>query len=51
MIRVLVVDDQRIAGEYMERIVADAEGYELADSMTDADFAALYCELSRWTLF
>ena len=27
----------------MERIVADAEGYVLAGSMTDADFAPLFC--------
>lgn len=44
MTRVLVVDDQRIAREYMEHIVNGAEDFVLADSITDADFAALFCE-------
>ncbi|MDD6063024.1 MAG: response regulator transcription factor [Oscillospiraceae bacterium] len=44
MTRVLVVDDQRIAREYMEHIVSEAEDYTLSGSLTDADFAVLYCE-------
>lgn len=44
MTRVLVVDDQRIAREYMEHIVSGAEDYTLSGSITDADFAVLYCE-------
>ncbi|MDD6022382.1 MAG: response regulator [Acutalibacteraceae bacterium] len=44
MTKVLVVDDQRIAREYMERIISDVNGYELAGSITDADFAVLFCE-------
>ena len=44
MTRVLVVDDQRVAREYMERIVRDEEGYELVGSISDADFAPLVCQ-------
>ncbi|MGN0527717.1 MAG: response regulator transcription factor [Eubacterium sp.] len=44
MINVLVVDDQRIAREYMERIVNDAQDYNLVGSISDADFAVLVCQ-------
>lgn len=44
MTRVLVVDDQRIAREYMERIVKDGESYELVGSISDSDFAVLVCQ-------
>ena len=40
MTRVLVVDDQRIAREYMENVVRGSEGYELVGSLTKADMAA-----------
>ena len=37
MTRVLVIDDQRVAREYMENIVNGSEGYELVGSLTRAD--------------
>ena len=43
MTRVLVVDDQRVAREYMERIVQESDGYTLAGSLSDADFAVPAC--------
>ena len=46
MTRVLVVDDQRIAREYMENIVRSSEGYELVGSLTKADMAATVCRRS-----
>jgi DNA-binding NarL/FixJ family response regulator len=46
MTKVLVVDDQRIAREYMENVVLRSEGYELAGSLTKADFAAAVCRRS-----
>ncbi len=44
MIHVLAVDDQRIAREYMERIVTDGDGYELVGSVSDAELALLICQ-------
>ena len=46
MTRVLVVDDQRIAREYMENVVRSSEGYELVGSLTKADMAATVCRRS-----
>ena len=46
MTRVLVVDDQRIAREYMENVVRGSEGYELVGSLTKADMAATVCRRS-----
>ena len=46
MTKVLVVDDQRIAREYMENVVRSSEGYELAGSLTKADLAATVCRRS-----
>ena len=43
MTRVLVIDDQRIAREYMERIVGESENYELAGSLSNADMASIVC--------
>ena len=46
MTKVLVVDDQRIAREYMENVVRSSEGYELVGSLTKADMAATVCRRS-----
>lgn len=47
MTRVLVIDDQRIAREYMENVVRCSEGYELAGSLSQADMAATVCSRNR----
>ena len=41
---VLIVDDQRMPRENMERAIADSEGYELVMSLATAEFAPLQCE-------
>ena len=43
MTRVLIIDDQRIAREYMESVVKNGEDYELAGSLSKADFASTVC--------
>lgn len=43
MTKVLVIDDQRIAREYMENIVRNGKDYELAGSLSKADFAEIAC--------
>ena len=43
MTRVLIIDDQRIAREYMESVVKNGEDYELAGSLSKADFASMVC--------
>lgn len=43
MTNVLIVDDQRIAREYMENIVNSNEKYKLAGSLTKADMAPIVC--------
>lgn len=43
MTGVLVVDDQRIAREYMERLVSESDSYTLAGSLSNADLAATFC--------
>lgn len=44
MTQVLIVDDQRIAREYMEHIVTQNSEYSLVGSISDADFALLVCQ-------
>lgn len=46
MTKVLVIDDQRIAREYMEHVVRSGEGYELVGSLSQADLAATVCRRS-----
>ncbi|MGM9600010.1 MAG: response regulator [Faecousia sp.] len=46
MTRVLVIDDQRIAREYMENVVRGGEEYELVGSLSKADLAATVCRRS-----
>ncbi|MGN0577178.1 MAG: response regulator [Ruminiclostridium sp.] len=46
MTKVLVIDDQRIAREYMENVVKSSENYELAGSLSKADLAATVCRRS-----
>lgn len=43
MKKVLVIDDQRIAREYMENVVHSGKGYELVGSLSQADLAATVC--------
>lgn len=47
MTHVLVVDDQRIAREYMERIVEDGEEYELVGSISNAELAVPICQRQK----
>ncbi|MGN0657738.1 MAG: response regulator [Ruminiclostridium sp.] len=46
MTKVLVIDDQRIAREYMENVVKSSENYQLAGSLSKADLAATVCRRS-----
>lgn len=46
MTSVLVIDDQRIAREYMENVVRASESYELAGSLSNADLASTVCRRS-----
>lgn len=46
MTRVLVIDDQRIAREYMENIVRNGQDYELVGSLSKADLAGTVCRRS-----
>lgn len=46
MTSVLVIDDQRIAREYMENVVRASESYELAGSLSKADLASTVCRRS-----
>lgn len=43
MYKVLVIDDQRIAREYMENIVKNSADFELAGSLSRADLAETVC--------
>ena len=43
---VLIVDDQRMPRENMERAIADSDGYELVMSLSAAELAILQCERS-----
>lgn len=47
MTKVLVIDDQRIAREYMENIVKNGGDYELVGSLSKADLAETVCRRSR----
>lgn len=46
MTNVLVIDDQRIAREYMENVVRSGKDYELVGSLSQADLAATVCSRS-----
>lgn len=46
MTRVLIIDDQRIAREYMENIVKSSGDCELVGSLSKADLAATVCRRS-----
>lgn len=43
MTKVLVIDDQRIAREYMENVVQNGTNYELVGSLSKADLAETVC--------
>lgn len=43
MTKVLVIDDQRIAREYMENVVQNGKDYELVGSLSKADLAETVC--------
>lgn len=43
MIRVLIVEDQKLSRETMERIVNESETYELAGSLFSAELAMTFC--------
>lgn len=47
MTKVLVIDDQRIAREYMENIVKNGGDYELVGSLSRADLAETVCRRSK----
>ncbi|MCI5620306.1 MAG: response regulator transcription factor [Lachnospiraceae bacterium] len=47
MTKVLIIDDQRIAREYMEHVVCSGEDYELVGSLSQADLAATVCQRSE----
>lgn len=47
MTRVLVIDDQRIAREYMENVVRNGMNYELAGSLSRAELAETVCRRSK----
>lgn len=47
MTKVLVIDDQRIAREYMENVVKNSRNYELAGSLSKADLAETVCQRSK----
>ena len=47
MTKVLVIDDQRIAREYMENVVRSGRDYELAGSLSKADLAETVCRRSK----
>lgn len=46
MTNVLVIDDQRIAREYMENVVRSSEEYVLVGSLSHADLAETVCQRS-----
>jgi len=46
MTRVLVIDDQRIAREYMENVVKNNSNYTLVGSLSQADLAGTVCRRS-----
>lgn len=44
MIQVLIVDDQRMPREYMERTISDSSNYTIAGSVSSADLAITICQ-------
>ena len=48
MIRVLIVEDQRMAREDMENYIQSSGRYCLAASITNAAMAETVCRQSRW---
>ena len=44
MTQVLIVDDQRMPREYMERTITDSQNYEIAGSVSSADLAVTICQ-------
>lgn len=47
MIQVLIVEDQRMPRENMERIIADSGKYELAASISSAELAITKCQRQK----
>lgn len=47
MTKVLVIDDQRIAREYMENVVQNGTNYELVGSLSKADLAETVCRRNK----
>ena len=47
MIRVLIVEDQKLSRETMERTVSDSEKYELAGALSSAELAMTFCLRNR----
>ena len=47
MTKVLVIDDKRIAREYMENVVKNGGDYELVGSLSKADLAETVCRRSQ----
>lgn len=47
MIKTLIVDDQRLHREYMEKELRSIENLELLQSITDAELAVAVCESRR----
>lgn len=47
MTKVLVIDDQRIAREYMENVVKNGRDYELVGSLSKADLAETVCRRNQ----
>lgn len=47
MTRVLIVEDQKLSRETMERIVSDSVKYELAGSLCSAELAMTFCLRNR----
>lgn len=47
MTKVLVIDDQRIAREYMENVVKNGGDYELVGSLSKANLAETVCRRSQ----
>lgn len=47
MIRVLIVEDQKLSRETLERTVSESEKYELAGSLFSAELAMTFCLRNR----
>ena len=44
MKQVLIVEDQRMSRENMERIISDSTSYELVASISSAELAVIKCQ-------